>query len=193
MVADKLRQRLEERSSEELLDILRGHDTEEWQPAVFALAEDILRGRGVDTLKELLRAPAAKATAADDPVVAIASFATVVESEACRSALAAAGFNVAGEDRFVLQINPALGPALGGFHLGVPASEAEDARRFLASADSGELAEGTLECSACGSTNVEAQRTVSYAGTIMNTFFVGPAVQDVAISFRCRNCGETWQ
>jgi hypothetical protein len=193
MTADTLHQRLLKRSDEELLDILRRHDSEEWQPDVFPMAEDILRSRGVDVVKALATAPASEAAPPDDPCVAIASFATVVESEACRSALTAAGFTVVGEDRYVLQVDPALGPALGGFRLGVPVSEAEEARQFLAAADRGELAEGTLECSACGSTDVEAQRENSRSGTFMNTFFVGPVVQDVTISFRCRSCGETWK
>ena len=148
MTADTLRQRLDERSDEELLEILRRHDVEEWQPAVFPVAEQILRDRGVDVLRDVASAPAPEATPPADPFVAIASFATVVESEACRSALVAAGFTVAGKDQFLLQVDPALGPALGGFRLGVPASEAEEARQFLAAADSGELAEGLLECSA---------------------------------------------
>jgi hypothetical protein len=160
---------------------------------VFPLTEEILRSRGIDVVKELASAPAPEAAPPDDPFVAIASFGTVVESEACRSALTAAGFTVAGEDQFLLQVDPALGPALGGFRLGVPATEAEDARLFLAAADSGQLAEGTLECSACGSTNVEARRETSRAGTLMNTFFVGPVVPDASISFRCRDCGGTWQ
>ena len=72
--------------------------------------------------------------------VPIAGFATVVESEACRSALVAAGFTVMGADQFLLQVDPALGPAYGGFHLAVPQSEAEEARAFLAAADGGKLA-----------------------------------------------------
>lgn len=193
MTSEPLRRRLEERSNEDLLDILRRHDTDEWQPAVFALAERILLDRGVDVSKELAQAPGSEAAPPADPFVAIASFATVVESEACRSALAAAGFTVAGEDRFVLQVDPALGPALGGFRLGVRASEAEEARQFLAAAESGELADGMLECLACGSREVESQRHVSRSGTLVNTLFVGPVVQDVTISFRCRSCGKTWQ
>ncbi len=193
MTTDALRQRLEERSDEELLDILHRRNTEEWRPEVFPLSEEILRRRGVDVSKRPAGAPASEAAPPDDPFVAIASFATVVESEACRSALTAAGFTVAGEDQFVLQVDPALGPALGGFRLGVPASEAEEARHFLVVADSGELAEGMLECSACGSTNVETQRGTSRSGTILNTLLVGPVVRDVTISFRCRSCGETWR
>jgi hypothetical protein len=193
MTADALRQRLEECSNEELLDILRRHDTEEWQAHVFPLAEDILRKRGVDVLKELDDGPASEAVPPADPFVTIISFGTVVASEACRSALTATGFTVIGEDQFVLQVDPALGPALGGFRLGVRASEAEDARRFLAAADNGELAEGLLACSACGSTDVASRREVSRSGTFLNTLFVGPVVQDVTISFKCRSCGETWQ
>jgi hypothetical protein len=114
-------------------------------------------GVGLDVLIEELigieldSGPASEAVPPDDPFVTIASFGTVVASEACRSALTATGFTVIGEDQFVLQVDPALGPALGGFRLGVRASEAEDARRFLAAADNGELAEGLLACSACGS------------------------------------------
>jgi hypothetical protein len=193
MASDSLRLRLEGRSDDELLEILRQHDTDEWQAAVFPLAEDILRSRGIDVAQALACAPEPEAPPAEEPMVPIVRFATVVESEACRSALLAAGFRVAGEDEFLLRVDPALGPALGGFRLAVPMSEAEDARSFLAAADRGELSTGLLECSACGSTAVVAEREVSRAGTFMNTLLVGPVVQDVTVSFRCRGCGATWQ
>ena len=193
MASDTLRERLERRSDDELLDILRRHDTDEWQAEVFPLAEDVLRSRGVDVAQALARVPTTEAMPAPDPMVPIAGFATVVESEACRSALAAAGFAVQGEDQFLLQVDPALGPALGGFRLAVPASEAEEARAFLAAAEGGELSRGMVECSTCGSTAVTSERKVSRAGTFVNTFLLGPVVQDVTISFRCENCGATWQ
>jgi hypothetical protein len=193
MTSDGMRQRLEHRSDEELLEILRRHDTNEWQPSVFPLAEDILRGRGVDVAQALASVPASDPSSDEDPLVPIAGFATVVESEACRSALLAAGFHVAGADQFLLQVDPALGPALGGFSLAVPASEADDARSFLAAAEGGELSAGLAACSACGSTDVISERTVSRSGTFMNTFLVGPVVPDVTVTFRCRGCGATWQ
>ena len=193
MASDALRQRLEQLSDDALLDILREHNTDEWQAAVFPLAEEILRGRGIDVAQVLAGGRASEAPPADEPMVPIAGFATVFESEACRSALVAAGFRVVGEDQFVLQVDPALGPALGGFRLAVPMGEAEDARRFLAAAESGDLSKGLVECSACGSFEVISQREVSRSGTLLNTLFVGPVVQDVKISFRCRNCGATWQ
>jgi hypothetical protein len=188
-----LRQRLEERSDDELLDILRQHNTDEWEAAVFPLAEDILRARSIDVAQALARTSESEASPAEEPMVPIAGFATVVESEACRSALAAAGFSVVGEDRFLLQVDPALGPALGGFRLAVPMNEVEEARAFLAAAEDGELSQGLIECSTCGSTAVESEREVSRTGTLLNTLIVGPVVQDAKISFRCRSCGATWQ
>ena len=116
MASDNLRQRLEARPDEELLEILRRRDTSEWQPSVFPVAEEILRGRGINVGQALGAAPQSD-VGQDQRLVTIATFATVVESEACRSALAAAGFRVLAGDQFMLQVDPALGPALGGLRL----------------------------------------------------------------------------
>ena len=195
MITDTLRQRLEKRSDDELLEILWRRDTDQWQPTVFPLAEEILRGRGMDVAQALDRLSQSESEAppSDDPLVPIAGFATVVESEACRSALVAAGFRVAGADQFLLQVDPALGPALGGFRLAVPQSQAEDARNFLAAADGGELAAGLGACPTCGAEAVVSDRAVTRSGTFINTLFLGPKVEDVAISFRCQSCGATWK
>lgn len=159
MISDTLRQRLERLSDQELLEIFRRRDADQWQPPVFPLAEDILRGRGVDVEHALARLRESESVepASEDPLVPIAGFATVVASEACRSALVAAGFSVVGADQYLLQVGPTLGPALGGFRLAVPQSEAEEARSFLAAAEGGELAAGLGECSACGSSDMGLQ------------------------------------
>ena len=47
MSAD-LRERLSQRTTDDLLEIVRRHDTDEWRAEVFPLAESILRERGVD-------------------------------------------------------------------------------------------------------------------------------------------------
>jgi hypothetical protein len=191
---ENLRQRLEKRSDDELLEILWRRDTDQWQPVVFPLAEEILRGRGIDVAQALARLSESESGApADDPLVPIAGFATVVESEACRSALVAAGFRVAGADQFLLQVDPALGPALGGFLLAVPQSEAEEARSFLAAAEGGELAAGLGACPTCGAEAVVSDRAVTRSGTLINTLFLGPRVEDATISFRCSSCGATWK
>ena len=193
MPSDVLRKRLEGRSDDELIEILRQHDTEEWQAAVFPLTEKILRDRGVAIAQVLAAAAEPEVRPTDESMVTIATFATVVESEACRSALLAAGFQVVGADTFTLQVNPALGPALGGVHLAVPTTEAEEASAFLAAAERGELSTGLLVCAACGSSEVAADRTVNRSGTFLNTLLVGPVVNDVTVTFQCRSCGAAWE
>ncbi len=192
MTDDSLRQQLERLTDEELIEIVRRHDTSDWQAAVFTVAEDILRSRGVDVAKLKVSSEPQQAQQVDEKLTTVARFATVVEAEACRSALVAAGFKVFGGDQFLLGVDPALGPALGGFRLAVPASEADEARSFLSAAEGGELGV-ELECSSCGSTDVACERKASRGGTFLNTWLVGPVVQDVTISYRCRKCGATWE
>lgn len=186
-----LRQRLEERADDELVDILRRRDSDEWQPAVFVLVEDILRARGIGIppVEPDLPPPAE----GEQPMVTVARFPTVAESEACRTALLAAGFDVVGANEFVLRADPALSPALGGFALAIPQHQAEDAREFLAAADGGELSAGLMECPTCASTDVALQRSVSRAGTLVNALFTGVAIEDRTLSYRCRQCGATWE
>lgn len=193
MASGELRERLEARSDDELLDILARKDTTEWQIGVFPIVEAILRERGIPVRQTLAHARESECTSSNDGFAVIATFATVVESEACRAALSAADFDVVAGDQFVLQVDPALGPALGGCRLAVPQSQAEDARAFLAAADGGELSAGLLACSTCGSQDVAVERSVSKGGTFMNTFLVGPVVRDVTITYKCRACRTTWE
>jgi hypothetical protein len=43
-----LRSRLDEKTTEELIELLTAHDLTEWRPEVFPVVESILRDRGVD-------------------------------------------------------------------------------------------------------------------------------------------------
>jgi len=47
-VSDDLRERLGQMTTDELLEILRNHDADEWRAEVFPVADGILRERGVD-------------------------------------------------------------------------------------------------------------------------------------------------
>lgn len=192
MTADGLRQRLEARSDDELLEILRARDEDEWQPEVFPIVEDILRQRGVGVAEATAPAESVE-DEADQPMVLIARFRTSIESDACRSALDAAGFHVLSADEYTLRVDPALSPVLGGLRLMVPGSEAEDARAFLAAADDGQLSAGLIQCASCGSTDIGIERDVSRSGTLVNTLFSGVAVPDVTITYRCRACGTVWE
>jgi hypothetical protein len=70
----------------------------------------------------------------------VATFATLVDTEPCRSALQAAGFYVFLVDANTIAIDPGLWPGLGGVKLAVPGTEADDARAFLKAAEDGQLA-----------------------------------------------------
>jgi hypothetical protein len=70
----------------------------------------------------------------------VATFATLVDAEPCRSALLAAGFDVFLVDANTIAIDPGLWPGLGGVKVAVPGPEAEDARAYLKAAEDGELA-----------------------------------------------------
>jgi hypothetical protein len=188
-----LRQRLEERADDELLEILRRRDSDEWQPSVFAVVEEVLRGRGIDVAQAAAPVPDRPADEGEGSVVTVARFPTVAESEACRTALLAAGFDVVGANEFVLRVDPALSPVLGGFGLAVPLSQAADAREFLAAAEGGELSAGLMECPTCASADVEAERSVSRGGTLFNTLLTGARIEDRTLAYRCRKCGATWQ
>ena len=69
----------------------------------------------------------------------VASFATLVDAEPCRSALLAAGFQVFLVDANTIAIDPGLWPGLGGVKLAVASTEAGEARELLKAAESGDL------------------------------------------------------
>jgi hypothetical protein len=54
----ELRRTLGQKMDAELIELLRKHDTEEWRPEVFLIAEHILRRRGID-VRAALGPPAA--------------------------------------------------------------------------------------------------------------------------------------
>lgn len=158
--------RLGERTSDDLLAILRRHDLNEWQPEVFDLARGLLLDRGIDVDAALAspRFPP-DSPEADEDLEVIGTFATVVDAEPCRSAMTAAGFDVFLLDENALAVDPALWPALGGARMAVPSSQAEEAREFLAAANSGGLSSGpevAIYCSSCGSSRVRSVAKGNY-------------------------------
>jgi hypothetical protein len=194
MATDEVvRERLALKTNEELVELLRRRDLEEWRPEVFGIAEQILQDRGLEASVVSPGPEALEDTGAVDGLVPLVSFASVVESEACRSALTAAGFDVEALNEYVLQVDPAIAPVLGGLVLAVPGSQLEDARALLAAAASGQLAEGTLECPSCYSAAVRSERRVSRAGTVANYLIFGMPIADGTVWFKCDGCGNAWQ
>jgi hypothetical protein len=68
---DELRARLEQRSTEELVEIALRHDVDEWRPEVFTIVDEVLKSRGVDVsgLGHFARAPEPEETEAEFPGV----------------------------------------------------------------------------------------------------------------------------
>ena len=50
-MASELRKQLEEKTTEELVDLVQAHDLSEWRPEVFRIAEHILKARGVEAAR----------------------------------------------------------------------------------------------------------------------------------------------
>jgi hypothetical protein len=70
-MADELRNRLEQRSADELVEIALRHDLSEWRPEVFPIVEEILKGRGMDVsgVGYFTKAPEPEETESDFPQV----------------------------------------------------------------------------------------------------------------------------
>jgi hypothetical protein len=70
-MTDELRRRLEQRSTDELVEIALRHDLDVWRPEVFPLVEGILKRRGVDVtgVGYLSKLPEPEETESDFPGV----------------------------------------------------------------------------------------------------------------------------
>jgi hypothetical protein len=56
-MVSELRKQLEEKTTDELVEMVRAHDLSEWRPEVFRIAESILTKRGVDAPSMKTRTP----------------------------------------------------------------------------------------------------------------------------------------
>lgn len=189
-------QRLSARASEDLLEILRRHDLDEWEPRVFEMARSILVERGIDVASALTqRAPLDEEFNEPDELVIVATFGTVVDAEPCRSGLLGAGFAATFLDHNTIGVDPALWPALGGVKIAVPQSQVDEARAFFAEAERGELAGGSevaIQCPHCGSFDVRFAKTIERSRTaaVTNAMLAGFVATTGQRSYVCNNCGE---
>jgi hypothetical protein len=95
-------------------------------------------------------------------------------------------------DEFVLRIDQVSGPDWAACGWRCRRTRPSRPERFLAAANSGDLAQCSLECPACRSTDVRTDRRVSRGGTVVNDF-MGVPVADAAVSFTCVRCGRAWE
>jgi hypothetical protein len=204
-------------STAALLAILRENDTNEWRPEVFEVARALLRERAVDvdralasprpashgdespgppSIDALADAPALPDTLSEETPSSkrevIATFATLVEAEPCRSALASAGFDVSVVDENMIAVDPILWRMLGGLKLAVPLDQADDARAFVDAVERGDFAsspEVAIQCSACGSLRVRYTPGSDRSDSHSPAFPPGGALSRGEAGYVCPDCG----
>lgn len=127
---ETLRIELEQKSSDELISILRNRDEEEWRPEAFAIVADILRGRGVSPEEVAAMGPEGYDAVESAPTVTIGRFFSPAEAHALRMALEEAGIEAWVADE-------AGGTSFGvgvGARLQVRAADEEAAKQILEAA-----------------------------------------------------------
>ncbi len=187
-IVDDLKKELAERSSEELVSILRNRDEDEWRPEVFEAAALVLKDRGISPDAVTAMGPEGIDVVESEPTVTIARFFSPAEAHACRSALEEAGISA-------WVIDDAGGAMYGigiGARLQVRAKEQDAAREFLATAPvSGEeLPPDIAEppCPACGSRNVAPEAWVDGEGSREDRWSFGHRKW----YYVCKDCEEAW-
>lgn len=158
-----LRKELEQRSSEELISILRNRDEEEWRPEVFEIVASVLKGRGISPEEVIAMGPEGVDVVESAPTVTIAHFFSPAEAHASRMALEEAGIAAWVADE-------AGGTMYGvgiGARLQVRVEDEDAAREVLSAAPvpaealPPDIAEPP--CPACGSRNVASQARLDEA------------------------------
>ena len=173
-----LRNELEQRSSEELISILRNRDEEEWRPEVFEIVASILKGRGVSPDEVVAMGPEGVDEVESAPTVTIAKFFSPAMAHASRMALEEAGIaawvaDEAGGTLYSMGI---------GARLQVRAGDEDAARAVLSAAPvSAEALPADIAeppCPACGSRDVAPEARLDEAGR--KWYYV------------CARCHEAW-
>jgi hypothetical protein len=154
--AEGLQRELEQRTTDELVSILRNRDEQEWRPQVFEVVAAILQARGVPPDEVRALGPEGIEVIESDPTATVARFFSVAQAQVQRAALEGAGVSAWVIDEEGGTIYPGIGARLQ-----VREGDAERARELLSgepvSAEDlpTELAEPP--CPACGSANVTSE------------------------------------
>lgn len=151
---DDLRRRLEQRSTDELVSILRNRDEEEWRPEVFDIVASILAARGLPPAEVVALGPEGIDVLESQPLLTVGRYFSPIEAHAHRLALEQGGIRAWVSDE-ILGTSYGLGV---GARLQVRAEDEASARSVLeagpapASALPADIAEE--QCPKCGSTEV---------------------------------------
>jgi len=186
---DGIQKDLEQRSTEELISILRNRDGNEWRPEAFAVVALVLKSRGVSVGEVVAMGaePVAIDVVESEPTVTIANFFNPVEAHGSRMALEEAGIPAWVAD----EASGTMYAAGVGARLQVRRNDVDAAREVLALAavPSGavppELAEPP--CPACGSRNIGLEAWVERSGAEEGRRPAGRKWHHV-----CADCSEAW-
>lgn len=188
-LVDKIRQAMEERTSEELISILRNHDEEEWRPEAFEAVALVLEARGISPEEIASLGPEGSDVVESEPTVTVGNFFSPAEAHVSRLALEEAGIRAWVVDE--------LGGTIYGVGIGtrlqVRAADQAAALGILSTAPTppAELPPDLAEppCPACGSRNVVPEAWVNDK----------KAVPAASLSrkrrewhYVCEDCDEAW-
>lgn len=83
---ESLAKEFEQRTTEELISILRNRDEDEWRPEVFEIVASVLRDRGISPDEVVAMGPEGVDVVESEPTVTIAHFFSPAEAHAARMA-----------------------------------------------------------------------------------------------------------
>jgi hypothetical protein len=178
--SDAMRRELEQKSSEELISILRNRDKEERQPEAFEVVAAVLKERGVSPEEVTARGPEIIPVGDQQPLVTVARFFSPAEAQVGRMTLEEADIPAWVADE-------SAGTMYGfgiGSRLQVRASDEATARQILAAspAPGDALPEDLAEppCRKCGSRSVMPESRIDENEAERRWYYV------------CGDCGEAW-
>ena len=191
-MTDDLRTRLSRLPTDELVEILRSHDTENWRPEVFPIMEALLRERDVDPAGITREEPPPRAEYST--LESVASFGGAMEANLCRMALVEAGIEAWLSTEHLAGVAPPLGLALG-IDLLVRPETADAAREVIAGLRAGEAAlpEETEPCPRCQSLETEHIEGVDRGIAFANFVLVGYPRPHPVWRWKCAACGHGWE
>jgi hypothetical protein len=182
---ESMRSELDEKSTEELVSILRNRDEEEWRPEAFDIVASILAARGVSPAEIKAMGPEGVDVVEDQPLVTVGRYFNPVQAHGSRMALEAAGI--------ASWVSDESGGGFYGVGIGArlqvraqdeaAAREVLDAAPVPASEMPAELAESP--CPHCGSQEVTQTAEVAEGGTLLER-------PSRVWRYQCGSCGRTW-
>jgi len=183
---DNLRRGLEERSTEELVSILRNQDEEEWRPEVFEIVASILAARGLSPKEVVALGPEGIDVLEPQPLHTVGRYFSPIEAHAHRLALEQGGIKAWVSDE-ILGTSYGLGV---GARLQVRVEDEASARSVLeaepapASALPDDIAEEP--CPKCGSTEVTQTADIGDTSQL--------ATEGARREWHCKcgSCGNAW-